>query len=117
MTVEELYAEINGDYEDLVKRLPKTDLIGKFLEKYIESNDMNEMVQAYKTENYRQVFENSHNLKGMSINLGLTDISKNLSEICEAVRNGNPEKDISALIEQAVADNNRLVELVAKLGE
>lgn len=115
MTIRELYQQMDADYDDLLTRLPKEELVGRFLQKYIDSSDFEKMIKAYVDEDYEKVFETSHNLKGMSANLSLIKTQKTISEICEAVRNGPPQTDISDLIEQAKQDHALLLTLMDQL--
>lgn len=115
MTIRELYDVVGGDFEDLMKRIPKESLVEKFVRKYVESGEFEKMKAAYEAEDYRSVFEISHNLKGMSANLSLASINATMSAICEAVRNGAPAEDISGMIETAQSQHELLVNTLAQL--
>lgn len=115
MSVKELYEIIGGDYNDVLSRLPNDAFIIRFLKKYSATDEFNKMIEAYESKNYPALFEVSHTLKGMSANMSLTRIYKNVSEICESVRNGNPIIDLEPLINQAKEDQALLLDLVSKL--
>lgn len=115
MDIRELYSKIGGDFNDAMGRIPKEALIEKFVRKYIEMDDVEKMITAFKNADYKTVFEVSHNLKGVSGNLSLISISKNISEICESVRYGEPDKDISELIALAKEQHTMLISLVNQL--
>lgn len=116
MDIRELYSRIGGDFNDAMGRIPKEDLIEKFVRKYIEMDDVDKMAEAFEAADYRKVFEISHNLKGVSANLSLTSICKNITEICEAVRHGDPDRDIAGLIDLAKEQHQLLISLVYQLG-
>jgi len=115
MDMRELYLLVGGDYEDLVKRLPREDKLPGYLLKYAATEDMSLMVAAYEKGDYKTVFEKSHSLKGMAANLSLKEHAAVISEICEAVRNGEPQSDIKALIETAASNHNKLIKLAREL--
>ena len=116
MTVKELYDLVGGDYADLLTRLPKEELAERFVRKYVDGDEFDHMIAAFEAKDYRKVFEVSHNLKGMAANLSLVKNNKTLVEICESVRHGDPEFDISGLVEQAKEEHAKLVSLVEQLG-
>lgn len=115
MTIAQLYNEIGGDLADMTSRIPKENLIIKFIKKYAESDETAKLAAAFRENDHKRVFEISHNLKGMSANLSLKRITENISNICEAVRHGEPETDISDRIRQAEKDHELLVSLAAQL--
>ena len=115
MTVQEFYTATGGDLEDLLKRIPREAMISRFVKKYAESEDFDRMLLAYEAEDYRGVFEASHNIKGMTANLSLTSLTVPVSEICEAVRNGAPDKDISGLIKTAKEAQDKVISLAGQL--
>lgn len=115
MTIREIYSEVGGDYNDFFGRIPKEDKIITFVKMYAANTDIQEMISAYRECNYRKVFEKSHNLKGMAANLSLVKMQSIISQICEAVRFGDPKEDISELINQAEKDHELLVSLVNQL--
>lgn len=115
MNLREIYALVGADYDDLLKRLPKEDRLPKYFRKYVETDEIDKMVSAYEAKDYRAVFDYSHNLKGMAANLSLTLNFSTLSQICEAVRNGDPVSDISDLIYKAQSEHQKLVKIIEQL--
>ncbi len=115
MTIRELYEKIGGDYEDVTKRLPKEELIGKFIRMYNTGAEIDSLVTAYRNKEYANVFEIAHNLKGMSANLSLNRMNQTMVEICEAVRHGAPAKDITDLVEESKAQHDELSLLIKEL--
>ena len=115
MTVQEFYIEVGGNLEDLLDRIPDEDLIISFLDMYLKSPEFNNMIQAYNERDYKMLFESSHALKGMAANMSLDRNFETIASICEAVRHGEPNVDISDLIKKATSEHHKLEELFAKL--
>lgn len=103
ITLREFYDMVGGCYEDVVGRLMKEDRIVKYLNKFKESSDYDQMMEAIAAKEWEIVFRMSHNLKGMCQNLGLDSLARVSSELCEQVRHGAPTVDIKPYVE-AIAD-------------
>lgn len=86
MTVKELYDSIGGDYQKAIATMMMDAFIIRMLTKFIEKNNYQEIVDAYKDNNFRGVFEGSHSLKGVAGNLALTPLFEKSSHICELTR-------------------------------
>jgi HPt (histidine-containing phosphotransfer) domain-containing protein len=103
MTVQECYEKMNGDYEGVKGRLLTDERIQKYLIQFTNGTDYKQMVDAINNKDYDLAFRMSHNLKGVSLNLGITQLQKTSEVLCEEFRNGEPKNDITGLL-QAVTD-------------
>lgn len=99
MNLIEFYDKIGGAYEEVKGRLMTDDRIMKYLNKFLEVDYYQQMMSCIKAENWEDAFRFSHDLKGIGLNLGLGDMAKNSSDLCETMRHGKPQEDISALVE------------------
>lgn len=100
MTLKEAYIIMNGDYEDVMNRLAKEERIIRFLHK-LENNIKYENIEkVVKANDTKKAFEETHNLKGVALNLGLTELAQCSSELCEAYRNGEPKVDVMPMLEK-----------------
>lgn len=106
MLVRECYAAMNGDYDDVIGRLMNDDRVAKYLGKFVGSSDYQSMMDALEVKDYETAFRNVHSLKGMSLNLGFPRLRDVSSELCEAIRNGEPTVDISAMVENVTTEYN-----------
>lgn len=112
MTFREIYDEIGGDYDDFLNRIGREDRIEKWVRRFAENEHYDEMFKAYEAKDYTGVFEASHNLKGMAANISFNDIRDSISDICEAVRHGNPTVDMEPLMETVKAQREKLIKLL-----
>jgi HPt (histidine-containing phosphotransfer) domain-containing protein len=94
---------MNGDYEGVKGRLLTDERIKKYLIKFANATDYQQMVDAIEQNDYDLAFRMSHNLKGVSLNLGITQLQKTSEVLCEEYRNGAPQNDVTGLL-QAVTD-------------
>ena len=90
MTLQELYRQIGGDYDQALRVLRVEKLVDKHIRKLTKNGLIEALVNAGETMDPTQLFETSHAVKGNCANLGLTSLSEAASEISEEFRPGNP---------------------------
>lgn len=117
MTLREFYAGIDGNYDEALKRLMSEKFMLRFLGKFTEGEDFAAMIAAIRAENWADVFRYSHNLKGVCLNLELGRLSRTAAAICDAVRGGAPEGDLSDMARQAEEDYALVMEGIRELQE
>lgn len=117
MNVRECYKEISGDYDAVIDRLHTDEKVLKYLRKYAGTNLVDRMLEAFDSEDYKQVFELSHELKGMSANLELKRNNSTITHICDSVRGGIKTIDITELMAKAKAEHEQLIKIVNLIEE
>ena len=115
MNLQECYEAFGGDYVGVMNRLPKEASIIKFLRKFAESDEFEKLIEAVKANDLETVFATSHNLKGMSANLSITEFSKSASDVCECVRGGEIMGDLASLVEKASQDYAKTIDAIKQL--
>lgn len=115
MTVKECYDFMGGDYAGVSSRLMKDERILKYLLKFKDSTDYQTMLDALAKEDYETAFRMAHTLKGVSLNLGFGGLQRTSSELCEALRNGKPEGDITGLVKAVEEEYVKVIAAVAQL--
>ena len=69
-----VYEQLQGDYDDVIGRLLTEDRVKKYLFKFMDSPTMSLLLEALEKEDFEVAFRESHNLKGISANLGLSKL-------------------------------------------
>jgi len=114
MTLEELYANIGGDYEQALKVLRMDKLIDKHIRKLTKNGVVDSLIAAGDTMDPTQLFETSHAVKGICANLGLTKISNAASEVSEEFRPGNPRTMSDEEVKQKLGEIAELYQVTAE---
>ena len=116
MTLQELYLEIGGDYDQAMKVLRMDKLLDKHIRRFTQNGVIDGLIAAENTMDPAQLFDSAHAMKGVCANLGLTALSSAASELAEEFRPGNPRKlsdeEIKARIETIRGMYSRTVEAV-----
>ena len=89
MTLQELYKEINGDYDQALRVMRVEKLVDKHIRKLTKNGVVESLLKAGETMDPVALFETSHAVKGVCANLGLVALSEAASEISEEYRPGN----------------------------
>ena len=106
MTLQECYAAMDGNYEDVIGRLRSERLVQKFVLKFLTDGSYDLLCRSMEEQNYEEAFRAAHTIKGVCQNLSMDRLQSSSSRLCEALRNGyTPEAD--ALAEE-VAEDYRL---------
>lgn len=92
MTLQHLYQEIGGNYDQAIRILRMEKLLNKHIRKLSSNGAVPALLAAGKTLDGQQMFEAAHALKGVSGNLGLTRLFELSSEISEEFRPGRERK-------------------------
>jgi len=106
MTLQELYAEIDGNYQEVLGRMRMDKLIDRFIVKFLDDTSCQRLIDVYDNpeSTIRQRFDAAHSAKGVTANLSLTKLSKLASDVCECFRYGNEklraETDVDGLMDE-----------------
>lgn len=106
MTLQECYAAMGGNYEEVLGRLRSDRLIQKFVMKFVNDSSYQLLLDSMASGDYEEAFRAAHTIKGVCQNLDFTRLYRSSSQLSEALRNGfTPEAP--ALAEQVKEDYAR----------
>lgn len=86
MTLQECYAALGGDYQEVLSRLYSEALVKRFVGKFLSDPSFRLLEDSIKAENYDEAFRAAHTLKGVSQNLSFTRLYQSSHDITEALR-------------------------------
>lgn len=92
MTLQELYTQIDGNYEQAIRVLRVEKLMDKHIRKLTKNGVVEKLLEAAGGMDPVQMFETAHAMKGVCGNLGLSRLSEMASDIAEEFRPGNTRK-------------------------
>lgn len=88
MTLQECYAALGGDYEDVLGRLHSERLVHKFILKYLDDGSYDLLCSAMAVKDDKEAFRGAHTIKGMCQNLSFTRLLASSSRLSDALRHG-----------------------------
>lgn len=93
MTVAELYDILGADYNEAVGRLMSEKLISKYIIKFLDDPSYARLMEVWKGDkNEEELFKAAHTLKGVGLNLALSNINQYVLPITENYRPKNSVK-------------------------
>ena len=86
MTIQECYAALEGDYQEVLSRLYSDALVQRFVGKFLSDPSFSLLDRSMKERNYEEAFRAAHTLKGVTQNLSFTRLYRSSHELTEALR-------------------------------
>ena len=114
LSVEQCYAQLQGDYADIIRRMRTDERVEKFLAMLVRDNSFDQLKTALQQEDYETAFRAAHTLKGVLLNLSLTAQAEVISEV---LRKQQADEKIGPLFEQASAAYAELMAGIRELLE
>lgn len=88
MNLQECYAQLKGNYDEVLSRLMNDVIVKKFLLKFPQDASYNLLISSLEEGKNEEAFRAAHTLKGVCQNLGMTDLSDSVSPLTEELRDG-----------------------------
>lgn len=89
MTLQECYAALGGNYEEVLGRLRTERLIQKFVLKFLDDGSYELLCRSMEDGDMQEAFRASHTIKGMCQNLSFTALGDASAALTEALRGGD----------------------------
>ena len=102
MTLQELYQNINGDYEQAIRVLRMDKLVDKHIRKLTQNGVVDKLIDAATRMDPTEMFETAHAMKGVCANLGLTRLSEAVSELAEEYRPGKDRRFTDGQVKEKI---------------
>lgn len=90
MTLQECYAALGGNYDDVLTRLHSERLVQKFVLKFLDDGSYDLLLRSVAANDQAEAFRAAHTIKGMCQNLGFTMLERSASALTETLRDGAP---------------------------
>jgi HPt (histidine-containing phosphotransfer) domain-containing protein len=116
MTVEEFYAEIGGNYSDIISRLRTQERITKFAGMFAKDESYNTLVRALDEGDAEEAFRAAHTIKGMCQNMAFDRLYESAHTITETLRSKDIETARTQL-QTVTEDYNLVIDGIHKLLE
>ena len=88
MTIKECYDKMGADYENIYSRIGDAGLIEYLVLKFTKDTNMEKLVDALARQDYEAGFMAVHTLKGVVLNLGLTQLEPAVVALTDEMRGG-----------------------------
>ena len=114
MTLQECYAAMGGNYEEVLGRLRSDRLIQKFVLKFVDDGSYQLLLDSMASQNYEDAFRAAHTIKGVCQNLGFTGLYMASETLTEMLRS-HPEDYVPSMLDDLKAEYEKTYAAVEKL--
>lgn len=115
MTARECYESIGADYEDVLNRMMKKEvLVVKFAKKFLDDKSYETLCEAMKNKNVEEAFRAVHTLKGVAQNLSFVKLYQPASELTEKLRAGEMD-GTESMLEKITIAYQKTIDAISKL--
>ena len=115
MTLKEVYAQIGGNYEDTLHRLPSEALVHRFVLKYPADPSVAQLRDSVSAADWETAFRAAHTLKGVAQNLGFDSLYRAAADLTEHLRGGKPLTE-QPLMDAVLIEHERVMTAIEALG-
>lgn len=115
MTLQECYAQLGGGYDEVMGRLRSEERVVKFLGLFQADESFRSLAAAMAASDWPTAFRAAHSLKGVALNLALTDLARSASELTECLRPGTPAQEPGPLYAAVEADYEKTIAAITAL--
>lgn len=91
MTIQECYAQMGANYQEVLSRLYNEAMIRKFALLFLKDDSFQNLQDALGRADVKEAFRAAHTLKGVCQNLGFTNLYAPTYTITETLRAGQLE--------------------------
>lgn len=96
MTLQELYAVVGGDFDDVERRLRGEERVRRFVDMFAGDESFSQLQDAVACQNWQAAFAAAHTLKGVALNMGFNNLAISASVLVEQLREGKDPTDGAA---------------------
>lgn len=115
MNIKEFYDQINGDFEDVLKRLANEVIVTKIVKMFVSDPSYNDITTGLENKDVELAFRGAHTLKGVALNLGFTSLAKDSSDLCELLRPRSLDVDYKELYDKVSKEYKELIEKIKEI--
>lgn len=119
LAIERCYQEMDGDYDEVRKRLSNAALVEKFMVRFLSDRSFETLCNEMEAGNRASAFRAAHTLKGVCANLSFSRLFQSVDRLTEALRRESEEIPESAriLLEDVREDYRITVAAIRKFTE
>lgn len=115
MTLQECYDIMGGDYTGILRRFRTESMISRFLKKLPADPNYAMLEEALDKQDYETAFRAAHTLKGLALNLGLTELADSSATLSDLLRSGTPGDGYQEVYAQVQEQYRRAVDAIQNL--
>lgn len=99
MDISAFYGAIGENYEAVYRRLLSSERIEKYLSRFFQQNQIEDLQQQMKAQDFAAAMNSAHILKGVASTLGLDGVTGTVCELHTALKENRADEATALLCE------------------
>lgn len=117
MTVQEVYGRLGADYSEIVCRMGNEERVKRFVLKLPQDDSFLRLCGAMTEGDAGEAFREAHTLKGIGLNLGLTNIADKAMLLSEELRAGVINTEAERLFAEFAESYDETIRYIGMLSD
>lgn len=117
MTVQEVYGRLGADYSEIVCRMGNEERVKRFVLKLPQDDSFLRLCGAMTQGDAGEAFREAHTLKGIGLNLGLTNIADKAMLLTEELRAGVINTEAERLFAEFAESYDETIRYIGMLSD
>lgn len=117
MTLQECYAALGGDYDEVIGRLRSERMVQKFVLRFLDDKSYELLCGAMESGNYEEAFRAAHTIKGVCANMAFSALLESSSQLTELLRAGDMGDRAQELFQRVKADYAKTAQAIQTFRE
>jgi len=115
MSLEQLYVIAGNNFDDVILRVPSEELLFKLLKMFLDDKSKSDLDKAVKENNSSDAFRAVHTLKGVTLSLGLSNLSEPCKALTEDLRAGSFGKGWEENYKNVCTEYAKIIDAIREL--
>lgn len=113
MTAREFYGEIGQNYDVVLGRMMGSEeFVKMLLGEFLKDHTMEHLKTAVEHGETEEIFNQSHTLKGLALNLGIKPLYQETEVLVEMTRAGQPSDGVAAVFSKIESTYRKMTALL-----
>ena len=112
MTLQECYRAAGADYEDVLRRFKTEERVKRFLSIFLRDESYDQLCRAMENQEYDAAFRAAHTMKGICMNLSLSELGAACSDLTENLRGGQADDKTASYFQNVQAAYAKTSEVI-----
>lgn len=97
MNLKECYENLGGNFDEVLGRLRREQLVEKFIYKFLDDKSFDLFKESIESKDYDEALRAVHTIKGICQNLSFSSLYESSSLITQALKDNNYQKAIDSI--------------------
>lgn len=114
-SIKEIYNLMGENYDEVIGRIGKEERLHKYLLKFLENTEFDNLEEAVKNNDIQAAFSYAHTLKGLCLNFGFGKLYSASAVFCDNIRDNIVRNPIEPLFDNLKEEYEKVLSSIREL--